>query len=358
MDSDPNQLSFRNYPIASIIFGIISIGSGIYFRAQRESWTALAIALAIGLSLFLLASVLDVNADRTTRTLTVSRRGLIQRYYEEIPFSEIATIQLGSRRNTDDDGRTSTSYRVEIALKDGNVIPFRKTYSSGRRSKEKQAQSLREFIGVGGTDSSFSGMFKAAAQMAQPKFQAEQESITGDQDEIHETNGVRWQIETISFGNMPLLRWTSTDIALSQSFIYLTQKLEGQNALSSKKIMQPINNLLFKQSLQLYGFSAEYTPDINTAQVIDLPADFAAHFMAYTDEPARALQTLNAWTILPLTRWAKEHPLTRENMSEQLTILLGPQGLTMTLPGLMHAEFLDKFAELGAELVRAQGGGK
>ncbi len=353
MQENPNELSYREYPVSLVLFSFLSFGVAAYFFLQNSAWTASAIAFALGALLLLMASILDVSANRITRKLSISRRGIIQHYHKEIDFSEIDLIQVGSHQDTD---TSSRSYRIEITLKNGAILPFRNAYSGGRAAKEKRAKKLREFIGVGGADRSFGNLFRTAQQAAtgqlQPQFRAEQEAITGDQNQIHETQGVRWQTETITFGNTPLLRWKSTDIFLPQSFLYLAQIPKDAIRLSDNKVTRQLSTPLFKHSLQLYGFSKEYTPDINTAQTIDLPADLGAYFTAYTDEPARAQQIINPWMIQALIRWAREHPLRKT--SDQLTLLLGPKGLIMAMPGLMNAEFLDEFAALGAELVRSQ----
>lgn len=355
MNNNPNEYSFREYPIFIALFGLACVIGGFYiFFVHRAGWEAIAIGLAIGLLALLLASVLDVNANRLTRTLNISRRKLFRHYHRDIPFNEIASIQLGFHRDSDDGSRT---YRIEIALKDGSVIPLRTSYSSGRSTKEKKAQALREFIGVGGADTSLGGMFKTASQMmsqmANPQVQAEQELITGNQAQVHERNGVRWQLETLASGSIPISRWYSRDYVLPNHFLYLVQKMEGQKNLPDNKLMQAISEKLFAQSLKICGFTELDTPNIQNADPFPLPSRLDTHFFAFTSNEPLARQILNNRVMLPLADWAIKHPF-RQDSSDQLAILFGPNGLYLTVPGYINTEYLEKLADLGAKLVRAQ----
>ena len=353
MDENTDQLSFRDFPTALVIAGLMSIGGGIFFYIQSRELIATAIALGFSLLLLLFTTMLDVRADRLTRTLRISRRGLVHRFQREIPFSEIASIQVGYSHSSDGG---SPTYRVEIRLNDGSVVPLRKAYSSGRRGKEKQAEKLRTFIGVGGVDMSIGGLFKSMTQELQPKLQAEQESITGDQDEIHETNGVRWQVKTLSFGTNPITRWHTSDYSLPNNFLYLTQKMDGQKNPPNNKLMQAMYEKLFQQSLKIYGFDASDTPNIQEADPFPLGTRLEANFFAYASDAGLAQQILNPWTEMPLAAWAQVHPF-KQDSSEQLAVLFGSQGLYLAVMGYINAEYLDELATLGAELVRAQGGG-
>lgn len=353
MQKDPNQLSYREYPTPLFLFALFSIVAGIYIYFQNGKWTTLAIAFAIALLILLTVSVLEVSANRITRTLSISRRGPIQRYHKEIPFSEINAIQVRGSTDSDGGGR---AYRVEIRLKDGNIIPLRETYYGGKGGKEKQARKLRDFIGVGGVDIS-GGIFGAIRQMKnqqfQPQLRAEQESITGYQDQIHETKGVRWQLQTFAFGSSPVSRWRTTDYALPGNFLYLTQKVRGQEAFPGKKFLQTIYDKLFEQSLKIYAFESTDTPNRKNAAPYPLGDRLSEYFVAYTSNPQIATQILTPWTTLPLANWAQNHPLTNGS-TDQLVVLFSPNGLYLAIMGYLNAEYLNELAALGAELVLAQ----
>jgi hypothetical protein len=67
---------------------------------------------------------------------------------------------------------------------------------------------------------------------------------------------------------------------------------------------------------------------------------------------------LNHWVIVPLTNWAQKYAMTKENISSQLVIHIGPNGFSLRTPGLVNPEYLDDLTTLGVELVRALGGGE
>ncbi|NOY99671.1 MAG: hypothetical protein GXP40_10805 [Chloroflexi bacterium] len=356
MDATPNRLSFRDYPTAMWVFGIVAAGVGIYFYIRNPAqWVIPAIGAGIGLIVFLTSSVLTVQADRITRTLTITRRSLLRRSTKSIPFGDIAAIQIGTSIDDEDGSRT---YRVEIVLQDGQVVPLRTYYTSGLSGKEKQAQRLREFIGVGGMDGiqNIGDMLQMASQMAVTGLREEQESITGSQDEERVTNGVRWKLSTLTFGSAPLTRWHSRDYQLPDGFLYLAQTTQNGKGLLDK-LARPLSGTLVKHSLKLYGFDVNDIPGVDKAEVVaDIPA-LEPYYFVYASDAYLAQQILNPWTTTPLVDWANRHPLTKANATDQLVILFAPGGVYLSVPGFVNAEYLDELAALGAELVRAQGGG-
>jgi hypothetical protein len=324
---------------------------GVYLYWRNGQWIALAIALGINLLILLLSTVLDVQADRLRGTLSISHRGLLRRSQRQIYFNEIESIQLGtSVRN--DDGRKSRSYRVEIWLNDGSVVPLRTSYSSGRKSKTKTIEALRKIIGVSGAPTSVGGMIDLVSQVAASQIRVEQEVITGDQADIHETQGVRWQLESLSAGASPITRWLAPDYALPDHFLYLAQKLEGQKG---NKLMQMVSENFMAPSvlLSLYGFDESDTPNIENAETISLVGGLNKHFTAYASDERVARPILNAWVTTPLRAWAEKYPL-KQGSSDQLLVLLGPNGLYLAVSGHIEAERLEELANLGAALARWQ----
>ena len=353
-----NEYSLKEYPITSVIAGFGLIAGGFYSYFESRQWFIVGALLLLGLLALLFAFVLEIKGDSTTRTLSISRRGLIQRYYREFSFNEISTIQLGSRRSTDDDGRSSTNYRIEINLKNGEMVPIRKNYSGGRRGKEKKASELREFIGVGGMDSSMGGMFNAAMEMAKqtvtPQMREEQESITGDQDQIHERDGIRWQLKTLGFGSMAIARWNAIDYFLPPTrFLYLVQKREGQIEIPSVGFLDTVQDKLFSQSLKVYGFGEKDAPNAANALQPKLENQLGELFLAHASDEVLATHILNAQTKALLVDWATKHPAGKDT-SEQMAILFSPTGLYLTMPGYLNAEYLDELAGFGSKLFLAQ----
>ncbi len=354
----PNEYALKEYPIVSMLFGLGTIAGAFYFYFRMNQWIPAAILLVIGLLMVLFSSVLEINGNRITRTLSISRRGLIQRYYREISFDEIAAIQVAVHHGTDSDGDSTTNYRIEIALKNNEIVPLRKSYSSGRRSKEKKAQALREFIGVGGMPSSMGGMFNAAIEMAKktatPQMREEQESITGNQDQIHERNGVRWQLKTLGFGNMAIARWNAIDYALPPTrFLYLVQKREGQIEIPSVGFLDSVQDKLFSQSLKIYGFEEKDAPDAANGIQPKLEQHLSELFSAHASDEVLVNHILNAQTKTLLTDWAIKHPASKDT-SEQMAILYSPTGLYLSMPGYINAEYLEALAEFGTKLFLAQ----
>ncbi len=351
MNDDSNQYNFREYPIRGIVFGLALILVGIYLYWKNDQWIPLAVAAGIAALIPLLSTVLNVQADRLTGTLNISRRGLLRHYQRQIYFNEIESIQLGtSVRN--DEGSKSASYRVEIWLNDDSIVPLRSSYSGGRKRKENTAQALREFIGVGGAPMTPGGTVDFVSQVAQSQMRVKQEAISGDQAEIHETKGVRWQLETVTFGASPVTRWVAPDYALPNHFLLLAQQLAGQK---SNKLMQMVADNFFSPSLLLpmYGFDESDTPGIENAETVSLDGRLSPHFTAYTNNEQAIRPILNAWATTALSAWAEKYPL-KQGVSDQLVVLLGPNGLYLAALGPIQAERLDELSNLGAELAHWQ----
>ena len=343
------------------ILGIIFLALAATYLANR-SWSAgaanfivLVVEVAIGLFFILFGSIVTISADRVTQMLTVSFRWLLRGSKKEIPFAEIAAIQLemntsGSRRS-----RGGPTYRIVVVRKDGQIVPSYSYFSSRSKDKSRIVEKLRGFIGVGGDDTGFGGPFQAASQMARQKFQEQQETITGSEAEEHITDGVHWTLETKAFGGMPVSRWHSPDFKCDGNFLYLTQKVEGQGAQGG--LMATMGKMVYKTSMSILGFSGDLTPDENHADVLaPLDPQLENNYSAYTSDSSRAHQILNPWAIKTLAAWAQSHPLTKNNRSDQLAVLFSPEGLYLATMGLTNPEFLDEAAKLGAELVKAQGG--
>ncbi len=358
MRDNPNEYSIREFPYTTIIIGLGFIAFGIFNYSKTNNWQNLALLCVIGLFILPFSTVLRVNAHRITRTINISRRGLFQRYHREVQFGEISAIQIGSHYGRDSDNNRTVTYRVEIILKNGEVVPLRKTYSGGRRGKEKTAQALREFVGVGGMSSSLSGAFSAAIEMAKqqvtPQMREEQESITGNQDQIHEQNGIRWQLKTLGFGNMPITRWHAIDYFLPPTrFLYLAQKREGQIELPAVGFLDSVHDKLFSQSLKVYNFEEKDAPNAAHGIQPKLDTQLNQLFLAHASDEVLANHILNSRTKILLFDWAKQHPASKDS-SEQMAILFSPTGLYLTMPGYINSEYLDELTEFGSELFLAQ----
>ncbi len=123
--------------------------------------------------------------------------------------------------------------------------------------------------------------------------------------------------------------------------------------------MAALGNALFQQSISLYGFRADDTP--NAAQVALLtpvPPLIDFHFTVFTTDQAEARQILNPWTQNPLAEWAQRHPLQQfqpKGSFSQLVVLFSPNGVYVATLGTLQAEQLAELTGLGVEMVRTQG---
>ncbi len=170
------------------------------------------------------------------------------------------------------------------------------------------------------------------------------------------TDGVRWRMETRALANAPITRWTSPDFKLDNGFIYIVQVIPGQKA-SSGGLLGGLNNMLFKQSISMYGYTAADTPGIETAQPMqNMDPRLEQHFMAFTSNQSAARQILNPWVIMPLLQWAQKYPMQQgqSGYGSQLTALYGPNGVTIALLGLSTPDRLQEITALGVELVKSQ----
>jgi len=350
MNNSPSESIIRDQPIMTWVFAVVMIGGGVFaYLRNPNQWIFTAVLTAVGL-LLLAVPALVIQADRPTNTLLIYRRSLYKNSVQKIEIGDIANIRVGQKYDSEDKSR---SYRVEFQLKNGDMLPLRKTYSNGHKRHQELAQKLSIICGVRTTSSNFSDMF--VSEEIRLEFQKQQEEITGEQGVEHTTNGVQWTFETSAFGGMPVSHWHTPDFLLEDTFIFLTQKFVGQKELPG--ILKSATDLLFKQSMRVYGLDEDDTPDLSSADVIELPDRLEPHYFGYSDEKVRAAHMLNPWVSTPLTAWAENHSMKKDNISSQLVIHIGPNGLSLRTPGLVNPEYLDDLSALGVELVRALGGG-
>ncbi len=356
MDTNNSQLTIREYPFGIWLFGLVTIGFGAYFITQApRQWIIAAISSAVGLVLLLTPTILTMTADRTSGLLTLRYRNLLfLGSKKEIPLSEIAAIQVEMRHSSSGSSRGS-NYRLVLVRKDKQVIPFRSYYSGGAISKQKKAKQLRTFLGVEGTDQTPLGMLKMGKQMIQERFQEQQESMTGSQDEEHVTNGIHWKVRTVTFGASAITHWFSPDFQCVSGFLFLAQKVEGQKTISGG-----LGKMLYQQSIGLYGFNGDDTPGLNAAEVLpSLDPQLDSHFSAFTSDPGAARQILNPWIAAPLADWAMRYPLKqiqKPGLFGQLVILFSPRGVYVASLGTMIPEAVEELTNLGVELIKTQGG--
>lgn len=354
---NPDKLTIRDFPLGLWLTGLGLLGFTAYLVTKSALPTA-GITGILGLLALLLPSALTISADRSTRTLTLRYGLLIPRLVKQIPFDQIDTIWVSSSSAQDHDhpSRRDTSYRLELVKKDGTNIPFRAYYSGDFFLKQHRVEKLRAFIGLAGAaDETPIGMFHTAPQIARPIFEKQQEALTGDNQQIRETNGVHWQLQSVAMGAAPVTRWFSPDFKLPGRFLYLAQKLAGQPS-GGGGFLASIGKTLFRSSIALYGFTPDDTPCLDNAETLSpLDASLEPHFTAFTSEPASARQILNPWEAMPLRNWAERYPMRQLQQGRfgQLVILYSPNGVYLATLNVLQPDQVDELAALGVELVKA-----
>ncbi|HSB03163.1 MAG TPA: hypothetical protein VLE49_21105, partial [Anaerolineales bacterium] len=277
----------------------------------------------------------------------------------EIPFDEIAAIRVNSTRSGRS-GQQTRSYRIEVVRRDNSLAPFRAYYSGGffgSMRKQKIVDQLRAFIGLGESfDESPVGFMRAIKQATTLEATQQQEAQTGSNAQEHVTNGVHWQVQSMALGISPITRWYSPDFRMGSGFLFLAQKVSGQ---STSGFMAALGNVVFQQSISLYGFRPDDTPNISQAMHLNpVPPLIDFHFTAYTNNQAEARQILNPWTQTPLAEWAQRHPLQQlqsKGSFSQLVVLFSPNGVYVATLGTLQSDQVAELTDLGVEMVRTQG---
>ena len=349
---------YRDVSFIFPLIGVLLLAYGIYAYYWKESHN---LPYFIFISIFLLIiapfSIDIIDADRLTKTLTITTIRLLRYKKTTFPFDEIATIAARGEwiEDVDDeDGTTNSSlqFYIEATLKDGSSVPL--TSQSRRlRKKGTAAEALREFIGV--SDTIPATQTEMVSQIAQTHYQTEQELISGDQDEVHETDGVRWQIETTVFGGSPVTRWHSQDFSLPNQFLYLGQKIEGQK--KSGRLARLLIDKTVAFSFTIYGFKTAATPDEDDAKLLEVGNELEPHFVAFGNNNNLSATLLNSHTTFALRKWAEQHPLkkiVKKGSYNQLVVLYCPQGLYLATLETLSQERINELASLGVALVQAQ----
>jgi hypothetical protein len=365
MESD--RLTFRDIPFGQWLVGLMFLVGAVFFFT-RGVGSAAFMALVpgvIGLLLLFLPTALTITADKTARTLTLRYGLFIPRSEKEVPFDEIKTIHVDahtSRRHTKGSSasRRVTSYRLQLVKKDGTILPFRDYYSSDFFLKDQRAKKLRAFIGLEEAfDETPLGILSGGPKIAQPILAQQQAALTGDVNQVHETSGVKWQLQTIALGATPVTRWFSQDFSTPGTFLYLAQKVRGQKTFYGDGFVASLAKTAFKQVFSMFGFSGGDIPDVEQANVYG-PLDPAleSDFSAFTDEPDSVRQLLNPWVQMPLTQWAQKYPLKQLQSGArfgQISVMYCPTGTYIATLGALRQDQVDELAVLGVELVKAQG---
>ncbi len=346
------------------ILGFLALQPGGFWPAGRELaqpgslphlivsggfWPG-AVMFLIGAPMALLSSALTITADRLRGTLTLQYRSLVLASVKELPVTEIASVEV-DRSSSTHSGRTSTTYRVILALASGGQVPLRSYYSSGYAAKERIARQLREFLGVTGLNMRPVTAPQAMRQVMTPSFTPTQEGTT---------EGVAWRLENAHFGGIPVSRWFSAHVRLPDSFLCLMQRPpDPRAAQGGGGLAGMVSQMLYRQVLSMYGIDPGRLPGFDTAGPVEgLDSRLAPSFASLTNNQAEAWQCLNPWVIAPLAQWIEDHPMkTIQGAGEagQLIVLFSPEGLSATWLNAVAPEQQETITRLGVDLARAQG---
>lgn len=344
----------REFPVSLWVTAFVFFAGGIITFLKEFPLGVSIGGIVIGLLLVGFSTVLVVDLDQSGSNLIIQRTGLLKRSRDELRVSEIQAVFVQQSRNRDRD--SSASYRVVIVMDNGDVVPLRSYFSSGYQAKESTAQLLRDAIGVEGSDQGPQGVLEMASQLVQGVYQPDGE-ILGELEE-QETDGVRWQIQTVTLGAAPVTRWLSKDFTTPDQFLYLVQKLENQD--SGRMVMNLMGKTLMRQSLRLYGFRDEDIPNFEDAVVLEeLDHRLDKFFLGYTSDEEEATQLLTSEVVTPLVIWAEDHPLShRVKQPEefnQLAVLFSPNGVYVSCLGELGEQETEQLVDLGVKVVRAFG---
>ena len=353
------ELKLRDYPFIAWIVGFAGIGWGGYaFISTLPAFNFNALfAAGVGLLFLIFTYALNVTADKQTGMLTLDYRSIFHHSVKEVPLNQIRSIHVDRSRTRSSKGGTSTTYRVEAILKNGEVVPFRSYHTGNLFKHQKWANELRAFLNLSeGFDETPQGLFQAAKQAGGMVAKSQQEAMTGSNSQLHRADGVNWQLQSFGMGGAPGTRWFSPDFKTQGSFLFLAQKVAGQ---SSTGFLASLGKSLFKQSIALYGFDTSDTPNLDQADTYaSLSATLDTHFMAYTSNQAEAQQILNPWIQQPLAEWGAKYPLQQFQSGarfSQIVVLFSPNGVYIATLGTLPPDKLDEVTRLGVELVKAQG---
>jgi hypothetical protein len=343
MRENDSQLVIRDVPILQFAFGILFTGVGTLVIYSGGPLPFGAIFAVVGLCFLLFSSVLTIMADRVTQTFKINCRSVLRHKLTQLSFNEIDGINV--ERSTTSNRRGFT-YRLTLLKKDGEIIPFRSTTTTGWKRKERRAEQLREFLGIQYSNRIPTGILPK--ELSRP-------------GENHETNGVHWQIAPMytASSSVPTgVHWYSPDFKTPGIFLFVAQKAEGQ---SPQGFLASLGSMFIRQALSLHGFSADDTPGLSQAKLL-APLDPALerHFMAYTDSPSAANQLLNSTVAAQLAGWAGRYPMKQFQKGSgngQLMTLFGPNGVYLVTMNLAQSSQVHELVSMGVELVKSQNSG-
>lgn len=351
---DQNKV-FRSYPTVAIILALVFIGMGLFILTTPNGLLISLFTFVIGAVILLTASVSTVTIDPSAGKMEVKNQSILRKSIVEIQNSDLQTIEIESHttRSVKDHTR-STNFRVIARKKDGSVVPIQSMYGNNLMAVNKFCSELRAALNVNDPETP-QGLIQnlAGTQMekVRQKLEEEQETLTGESDEVHETDGIHWQLITRATGGTPISRWQSADFTLPDHFIYLAQKIHGSKDMSGG-FLAGLAKTMYVQSMTIYGITDAHAPGMQNGTIFDsIEARIDPDFGGYGDSISVLRQVINIYAVQALESWARKRPL--KQGSVQLAVLIGPKGVFVSTIGLVKPDFLQEMTEFGVELVKS-----
>ncbi len=348
---DPTQtnqpLIIKNYPLIFWIICAVLILSGAYFVLSSETRILGSILALLGVVITVLVSIETITVDKAKATFILHKRSLLKQSTQEFNTNDIASVELESS-NSDN----SSVYREVIVLKNGERVPFRNSYSSGLKGKEKRIQQIRDFLGMTGP---------IPGEDPVNLFNVLSGNLPATLLKSGETNGISWCVENLAMGSVHITRWSTSAVSSGINFIGLFQKPESAAPQSTSKIagmISGITAMLDTKILALYGLPTDGIPPGN-AQTLDTHnPGMQSCYTAITNNPDWASDVFSPRVISPLMAWASQFPCS-QGIKSGSAVPMGNLALLYSSQGLYLSSYLnnntqvDSLIDLGVELANA-----
>ncbi len=345
MINPSDEYKTTDRPWFAWIFGIAFFLIGIFIMTNGGSAILFgAIFAGAGLLvIWVFGSIMTFSASRVTGMITLTTRSIFGSKVKAYPISQVRSVDV----ETSYSNNNSRTFRVALILDNGEKLPLRSYYSSGLRSKEKQAERIREFLNLEAPRTGPMGLDLSQIHTI---------------DQQGDTAGIHWKVEKLNTNNSSILTtWFTDSVTFPGQYLILMQNGGPSfmgNALSG--LAGSLAKMAYSQIFTLFQLNPTEMDGLKNAQVVDnLDPQLKQGFTALSTFPAAIPEILNPWAIIPLARWAQAHPLKNMQLIRpgdfgQLFVLFSPGGLRLGFVSTLTDEMINQAVDLGIELARAQ----
>lgn len=179
-----STIVIKDWALVSYFLGLFCLGAGsvwLYtmyshgFNILKVEVNNLSAALfvVVGLFIILKQEITTITFDKLAENISIIRKGLFTAATENYQFSNLSQIILQEKISRSSKGGSTTSYDIQLVLKDGNLVSLVKNEAktSFASSKKKKylaiAKELSEFAGVNYKDSSMPSFGQAMELLKQ-----------------------------------------------------------------------------------------------------------------------------------------------------------------------------------------------